>query len=65
MTTIRHRLTHIAQNTLGIQTLQPQGSDRLDFHEVSVERLYDALEAAYRAGAEQARKAKLARAAVR
>ena len=47
----------IARVTLGIETLAPQGSDRLDFHEVSVVGLRDALEAAYSAGLEQGRKA--------
>jgi hypothetical protein len=49
-------LTRIARHTLHIDTLKPQGSDRLDFHEVSVEALRDALEAAYWAGIEQGRK---------
>jgi hypothetical protein len=48
----------IARVTLGIETLTPQSSDRLDFHEVSVLELRDALEAAYRAGIEQGRKDK-------
>ena len=51
-------LTRIARHTLHIDTLKPQGSDRLDFHEVSVEALRDALEAAYRAGVEQGCKQK-------
>lgn len=46
-------LTRIARHTLHIDTLKPQGSDRLDFHEVSVESLRDALQAAYDAGLEQ------------
>ena len=50
-------LTTIANATLGVETLTPQGSDRLDFHEVSVEALRDALAAAYNAGIEQGRKA--------
>ncbi len=49
-------LARIARRTLHIDTLKPQGSDRLDFHEVSVEALRDALEAAYTAGIEQGRK---------
>lgn len=57
MKTIKPLLTRIARTTLGIETLQPQGSDRLDFHEVSVEGLRAALEAAYHAGVEQGRKA--------
>ena len=47
----------IARVTLGIETLTPQSSDRLDFHEVSVVGLRDALEAAFNAGVEQGRKA--------
>lgn len=51
-------LNRIARCTLHIETLTPQGSDRLDFHEVSVDGLRDALEAAYKAGIEQGRKQK-------
>jgi len=35
---------------LGIRTLVPAKSDRLDFHEVGVESLRDALRMAYQAG---------------
>lgn len=49
-------LTRIARQMLHIDTLKPQGSDRLDFHEVSVEALRDALEVAYNTGIEQGRK---------
>jgi len=49
-------LTRIARHKLHIDTLKPRGSDRLDFHEVSVEALRDALEVAYTAGIEQGRK---------
>jgi hypothetical protein len=51
-------LTLIAQKHLDIDTLETRKSDRLDFHDVSVWRLRDALEAAFNAGVEQARKAK-------
>jgi hypothetical protein len=51
-------LTLIAQKHLDIDTLETRKSDRLDFHDVSVWRLRDALEAAFNAGIEQARKAK-------
>jgi hypothetical protein len=43
-------LMAIAQADLDIDTLDAQGSDRLDFHEVSVWALKQALEAAYAAG---------------
>lgn len=49
-------LTRIARTTLGIETLETQKSDRLDFHDIAVWRLRDALEAAYNAGLEQGRK---------
>lgn len=43
----------IARNVLDIETLETRKSDRLDFHEVSVWGLKEALEAAYRAGQEK------------
>ena len=49
-------LTDIAQRHLRIETLESRHRDSLDFHEVSVLELRDALEAAYRAGIEQGRK---------
>jgi hypothetical protein len=52
------RLTRIAQQHLRIETLESRHRDSLDFHEVSVLELWDALEAAYRAGIEQGRKDK-------
>jgi hypothetical protein len=52
------RLTRIAQQHLRIETLESRHRDRLDFHEVSVLELRDALEAAYCAGIEQGRKDK-------
>jgi hypothetical protein len=51
-------LTQIAQQHLRIETLEARRSDSLDFHDVAVWRLSDALEAAFNAGVEQARKAK-------
>ena len=50
-------LTQIAQNKLGIETLETRKSDSLDFHDVAVWCLRDALEAAFNAGVEQGRKA--------
>ena len=49
-------LTAIAQHHLRIETLESRCRDSLDFHEVSVLELRDALEAAYNAGIEQGRK---------
>ena len=43
-------LTQIAQRILRIETLESRHRDSLDFHEVSVLELRDALEAAYNAG---------------
>ena len=40
----------IARKELGIKTLEPRNMDSLDFHEVGVWEVRDALEAAYRAG---------------
>jgi hypothetical protein len=54
-------LAQIAHDTLGIETLETRGTDRLDFHEVAVSSLREALEAAYRAGREQCRRAEGAR----
>jgi hypothetical protein len=40
----------IAQRILGIDTLQTRKSDSLDFHEVAVWSIKEALEAAFEAG---------------
>ena len=45
-------LTLIAQKHLDIDTLQTRHSDRLDFHDTAVWEIRDALEAAFKAGAE-------------
>ena len=45
------------QNKLGIETLETRRSDSLDFHDVAVWCLRDALEAAFNAGLEQGRNA--------
>jgi len=44
----------IAKDHLSIETLKGRGLDRLDFHEVSVSGLKNALEAAYEAGRKDA-----------
>ena len=49
--------TQIAQKHLGIETLETRKSDSLDFHDLAVWCLRDALEAAFNAGVEQGRKA--------
>jgi len=43
----------IARETLGIDTLETRNNDRLDFHELSVWRIREALEIAFRAGQEE------------
>lgn len=42
----------IALKKLGIRTLEVKNSDRLDFHDLSVASIRDALEAAFSAGCE-------------
>jgi hypothetical protein len=44
--------TLIAQKHLRIDTLETRHSDRLDFHDVAVWSVRDALEAAFKAGVE-------------
>ena len=53
MSKLEQLLTQIAQNKLGIETLETRRSDSLDFHDVAVWCLRDALEAAFNAGLEQ------------
>ncbi len=43
-------VAEIAARHLDIESLVPQGSDSLDFHDLSVETVKRALEAAYEAG---------------
>ena len=57
MSKLEQLLTQIAQSKLGIETLETRSSDGLDFHDVAVWCLRDALEAAFNAGVEQGRKA--------
>ena len=56
MSKLEPLLTQIAQSKLGIETLETRKSDGLDFHDVAVWCLRDALEAAFNAGVEQGRK---------
>jgi len=57
MSKLEQLLTQIAQSKLGIETLETRKSDSLDFHDVAVWCLREALEAAFNAGVEQGRKA--------
>ena len=52
----RNLLTEIAKKHLHIETLVPRDVDGLDFHEIPVWRIQAALEAAFRAGVEAARR---------
>ncbi len=56
MSKLEQLLTQIAQSKLGIETLETRKSDGLDFHDVAVWCLRDALEAAFNAGVDQGRK---------
>jgi len=57
MSKLETLLTQIAQQHLGIETLQTRRSDSLDFHDVAVWCVRDALEAAFKAGVEEGRRA--------
>lgn len=52
MSPIDTLLTQIAQQHLGIETLQTRYADRLDFHDLAVWNLRAALQAAFQAGVE-------------
>ena len=58
MTPIEQLLTQIAREHLSIETLETRRSDSLDFHDVAVWCVRDALEAAFNAGVEHAKKAR-------
>jgi len=45
-------LESIAQKHLDIETLQTRKSDSLDFHDIAVWNIKEALEAAFKAGAQ-------------
>jgi hypothetical protein len=47
---VDQELAEIAQKYLDIDTLETQNSDSLDFHDLSVANLKEALEEAYLAG---------------
>ena len=50
MTKLHQLLTQIARERIGIETLETRNSDDLDFHQVAVWSLRNALEAAFKAG---------------
>jgi hypothetical protein len=54
-TKIRTVLSDIARKEMGIDTLETQRSDRLDFHDVAVWTVLNALEAAYLQGLKDAK----------
>jgi len=56
MNPIDQLLTRIAQQHLRIDTLETRKSDGLDFHDVAVWGVREALEAAFNAGVEQGKK---------
>lgn len=60
MNTLDDLLTQIAQKHLRIETLETRHSDSLDFHDVGVWCLRDALEAAFKAGQQAAKAPKAA-----
>ena len=47
---IEQLLTEIAQKHLNLETLETRNSDSLDFHDVAVWAIKDALQEAYEAG---------------
>jgi len=53
-----NKLTTIAREALGLQTLETRNSDSLDFHDTAVWCVKEALERAYEAGRQSARPTK-------
>ncbi len=53
--TMHEALERIAMENLGIETLETRKSDRLDFHDLAVWTMKDALVAAYNAGRKASR----------
>ena len=51
-TTYETLLDRIAEQHLGLDTLETRNSDSLDFHDLAVWSIHDALEAAFKAGVE-------------
>ncbi len=57
-TTRDNKLTTIAREALGLETLETRNSDSLDFHDTAVWCIKEALEQAYEAGRQSARPTK-------
>ena len=55
-TTQQHAILAIAQKVLGLETLETRYSDGLDFHDMAVWRIKEALEAAFEAGQQHRKK---------
>lgn len=53
---VAKELENIAKDCLGIETLKQRWSDELDFHEVSVWGIEEALKRAYKLGQKEATK---------
>lgn len=54
MRKLERELENIAKDCLGIETLKQRWSDELDFHEVSVWGIEEALKRAYKLGQKEA-----------
>lgn len=52
---MKNELNEIAKSMLDLETLETRESDSLDFHQISVWQIKQALEAAYKAGRESNR----------
>jgi PIN domain nuclease of toxin-antitoxin system len=50
-TTLNEIINKIAAESMGIDTLETRKADSLDFHEIAVWNIREALEAAFEAGA--------------
>jgi hypothetical protein len=50
-----HIIEQIAKDVLGIETLETRNSDSLDFYDLAVWRIAEALALAYQAGIEKGR----------
>ena len=48
--TVESAIKHIARTMLGLETLETRRSDSLDFHDLAVWQIKQALQAAYEAG---------------
>jgi hypothetical protein len=55
---IDQSIAEIARHALGIETLEARHSDGLDFHDLAVWKIEDALRQAYEAGAAAAKGAR-------